>query len=210
MANRSMSKYDWGITLALFGGTVGVAGWIFGAALNLAWAPPGSVGILDIGVVLLCALGVMLAGFVVWRFYLSGRRLNSFLVIETLLGASFLFGTLAVGWMHSRGVVALAVAGYEDEGQPGALLLHRLIPPRNEFAYAAPVIVLITMALIWWPPVRRRLFGAHTHIQRGTPEGQQPWHLPIEPSLLPGFVGNRTPPDQPHPGPSSDTNPGGK
>jgi hypothetical protein len=170
MANRAMSKYDWRITLALLSGSVGAAGWIFGAALNLLSAPPGSVGVLDVGVVFLCALGVMLAGFVVWCLYLSGHGLNRFLVIETLLGASLAFGTLAVWWMHTRGVLALAVAGGDDLGQPGALLLHWIIPPREEFAHAVPVIVLIAMALMWWPSARRRLFGDSPNFQRSTPE----------------------------------------
>jgi hypothetical protein len=170
MTKQSMSLYDWRITFGLFGGTAGAAGWIFGADLNLACAPPGLVSPLDIGVVLACALGVMLVGFVIWRMYLSGRRLSALIVAETLLGASFVFGTLAVCWMHARGVVALAVAGVEDSGQPGALLLQQLIPPRNEFAYAAPLLILVMMAVIWWPPLRRRLFGAHAHLQRGAPQ----------------------------------------
>ena len=60
---RSWSKYDTRITLALFGGTLGAAGWIFGAAGELMGAPAPPAGILvDILVVILCAVGVLLTG----------------------------------------------------------------------------------------------------------------------------------------------------
>ncbi len=95
-----MSKYDWGITLGLAGGTIGAAGWIFGAAIELAADPSDSVGTLDILVVLLGAMGVMLTGFLLWCLYLSRRKISVFFVIEALLGASLVFGTLAILWMQ--------------------------------------------------------------------------------------------------------------
>jgi len=181
MAKHSLSRYDWGITLGLAGGTIGAAGWIFGAALELMEAPGQPAGIfLDILVVLLCAVGVMLTGVFVWRLYLSGRRLSGFFVIETLLGASLVFGTLAILWMHARGVLALAVGGRAESGQPGNEVwetIGRHVPP--EIVYAVPLIILGMMAAILWPPFRRRLFGVYTHVQRGTPEGERPGQLPI-------------------------------
>ena len=82
-----MSRSDLVIALALFGGTLGAAGWILGAAFELRAAPAQPAGIgLDILVALLCAFGVMLTGVVVWLLYLSGRRLSGFFVIETLRG----------------------------------------------------------------------------------------------------------------------------
>jgi hypothetical protein len=65
------------------------------------------------------------------------------------------------------------------------------------------MILLGMMAAIWWPPFRKRMFGADTHIQRGTPEGERPWHLPILPGLSPV---PRISSDQPHPGASPETN----
>jgi hypothetical protein len=169
MAKHSWSKYDTGITLALFGGTVGAAGWILGAALELTAAPVQPAGmLLDIVVVLLCAAGVMLTGVFIWGLYLSGRRLSGFFMMESLLGSSLVFGIVAVGWMHARGVLALAVAGHGGHGQPGNEIweaIGRHAP--QELAYAAPLIILGVMAAIWWPPFRRRMFGAYTHIQRG-------------------------------------------
>jgi hypothetical protein len=91
MSNQSMSTYDWKITLGLAGGTIGAAGWIFGAAFALVAAPSDSVGILDILVVFLCAMGVVLTGFVVWRLFHSRRKLSVFFVIEALLVTSFDF-----------------------------------------------------------------------------------------------------------------------
>jgi hypothetical protein len=180
MANPSLSKYDWGITLGLAGGTIGAAGWIFGAAFELVADPSHSVAILDILVVLSGALGVMLTGFFVWCLYLSRRRMSLFFVTEALLGASLVFGTLAILWMHARGVLALAVGAHADHGQPGNEVwetIGRHVPP--ELVYAVPLLILGMMAAIWWPPSRRRLLTRHTHIQRGTPEGERPWHLPI-------------------------------
>jgi hypothetical protein len=205
MAKLSWSNYDTWMTLALFGGTVGAAGWILGAALELAAAPVQPAGILlDIVVVLLCAVGVMLTGVFIGGLYLSGRRLSGFFMIESLLGTSLVFGIVAVGWMHARGVLALAVAGHGGHGQPGNEIweaIGRHAPP--ELAYAAPLILLGMMTAIWWPPLRKRMFGASTHIQRGTPEGERPWHLPILPGLSPV---PRISSDPPRPGASPETN----
>ncbi len=199
MAKLYWSRYDTGMTLALFGATVGAAGWILGAALELTAAPVQPAGILlDIVVVLLCAVGVMLTGVFIWGLYLSGRRLSGFFMIESLLGTS---------WMHARGVLALAVAGHGgplQHGQPGNEIweaLGRHAP--QELAYAAPLIILGMMAAIWWPPIWKRMFGAYTHIQRGTPEGERPWHLPILHDLSPV---PRISSDQPPPGASPETN----
>jgi len=183
MAKHSWSKYDWGLTVALAGGTFGAAGWIFGAAYELdaarsgvstaamrwVWifgaaselnpAPAESVGILDVLVVFSCAVGVVLTGVFLWCVYLSGRRLSVFVVGQTLLGASFLFGTVAIWWMHTRGVLALAVDANGNYPQ--------------EIAYAAPLIILGMMAAMWCPPFRR--WFDHTPVQRGTPEGERWW-----------------------------------
>jgi hypothetical protein len=163
MAKHSWSKYDTLFTLVLFGGTVGAAGWILGVALELAAAPVQPAGLLlDIVVVLLCAVGVVLTGVFVWGLYLSGRRLSGFFMMESLLGSSLVFGIVAVAWMHARGVLALAVAGRGEHGQPGNEIweaIGRHAPP--ELAYAAPLIILGMMAAIWWPPFRKRMFGAY-------------------------------------------------
>jgi len=205
MGKLSWSKYDTWMTLGLFGATVGAAGWILGAALELTAAPEQPAGtLLDIVVVLLCAVGVMLTGVFIWGFYLSGRRLSGFFMMESLLGASLVFGIVAVGWMYARGVLALAVAGHGGRGQPGNEIweaIGRHAP--QELAYAAPLIILGMMAAIWWPPFRKRMSGAYTHIQRGTPEGERPWHRPILPGLSPV---PRISSDQPHPGASPETN----
>ena len=168
MSKHSWSKYDTGITLALFGATVGAAGWILGAALELTAAPVQPAGmLLDIVVVLLCAGGVVLSGVLIWGLYLSGRRLSGFFMMESLLGSSLVFGIIAVGWMRARGVLALAVAGHGGDGQPGNEIweaIGRHAP--QELAYAAPLIILGMMAAIWWAPVRKRMFRACTHVQR--------------------------------------------
>ena len=179
MAKYSWSKCDTGITFGLFGGAVGAAGWILGVANELlsAPAPPAGIG-LDILVVCLCAVGVLMMGVFVWCLYLSGRRLRVAFVIETLLGASLVFGTLALMWVHARGVLPLAVGGHGGSGQPGNEIweaIGRDLPP--EIAYAAPLLILGLMALIWWPRSRKRLLGSYAHVQRGTPEGEQPGQL---------------------------------
>jgi hypothetical protein len=162
--------------LALVGGTLGVAGWIFGAALELMGAPQKPAGLdLDIQVVLLCAAGVVLSGCFLGCLTLAGRRLSKFLMWETLLGASFVFGTAAIVWMQARGVLTLAVRGYAFRGQPGNEIWEAIgRHVRPEFAYAVPVIILALMAAACWPPARRRLFGIDKPIPRGTPESDRP------------------------------------
>ena len=176
-----MAKYSWSIsdtriTLGLFGGAVGAAGWIFGVANELLWAPAPPAGILlDILMVCLGAVGVLMVGVFLWCIYLSGRRLQVAFIIETLLGASLVFGTLALMWIHARGVLTLAVRGNGGSGQPGNEVweaIGRDLPP--EIAYAAPLLILGLMALIWWPRSRTRLLGSCVHLQRGAPEGEQP------------------------------------
>src|SRR5262249_29881247 len=106
MAKYSWSKCDTRITLGLFGGAVGAAGWIFGVANELLWAPaPPADILLDILIVCLGAVGVLMMGVFLWCLYLSGRRLRVALIIEALLGASLVFGTLALMWIHARGVL---------------------------------------------------------------------------------------------------------
>src|SRR5262245_43871438 len=179
MAKHSWSKRDTLNTLSLFGGAVGAAGWILGVANELLSVPVPPAGIgLDILVVCLCAVGVLMMGVFVWCLYLSGRRLQVALIIETLLGASLVFGTLALMWIHARGVLPLAVRGYGGSGQPGNEVweeIGRDLPP--EFAYVAPLLILGLMALIWWPRSRKRLLGSCAHIQRGTPDGEQTGQL---------------------------------
>lgn len=172
MAKPSWSKHDTLITLALFGATGGAAGWILGAALELSAAPvqPAAI-LLDITVVLFCALGVVLTGVLIWGLYLSGCRLSGFFMIESLLGSSLAFGIVAVAWMHARGILAIAVAGHggpSQYGQPGNAIweaIGRHAP--QELAFAAPLIILGMMAAIGWTPIRRRMFGDHLHVQRG-------------------------------------------
>ena len=175
----SWSKRDTLITLGLFGGAVGAAGWILGVANELLSAPAPPAGIaLDVLLVCLGAVGVLLMGVFVWCLYLSGRRLRVAFIIETLLGASLVFGTLALVWIHARGVLPLAVRGFGGSGQPGNEVweaIGRGLPP--EFAYAAPLLILGLMALIWWPRSRARLLGSSAHVQRGTPEVEQPGQL---------------------------------
>src|SRR5262249_2451836 len=113
MAKYSWSKCDTLITLGLCGGAVGAAGWIFGVANELLSAPAPPAGIhLDILMVCLGAVGVLMVGVFVWCLYLSGCRLRVAFIIETLLGASLVFGTLALMWVHARGVLPLAVRGH--------------------------------------------------------------------------------------------------
>jgi hypothetical protein len=179
MAKYSWSKRDTLMTLGLFGGAVGAAGWILGVANELLWAPAPPAGIiLDMLMVCLGAVGVLMMGVFVWCLYLSGRRLRVAFIIETLLVASLVFGTLALVWIHARGVLPVAVKGYGGSGQPGNGVweaIGRDLPP--ELAYAAPLLILGFMALIWWPRSRKRLVGSYAHVQRGTPEVEQPGQL---------------------------------
>lgn len=167
MSKFPLSKYDLKITAGLVGGTVGAAGWILGAAEALVYAPAGSVGMADVLVVLGCGLGVVLTGGVVWWLYLCRRRLNSFIVCEVLLGASAVFGTLAVAWMQIRGVLGFALGPEAGLGQPGNeiwVALGRRVP--QELAYAVPLLLAGMMAALSWPPLRGLLIAGRTHVQR--------------------------------------------
>jgi len=126
-------------SLSLIGGTLGAAGWILGASGELAWA--GRVT--ESALVLLCAVGVLLTGGAMWLLWRTGRSLNALVVINVLLGASIVFGVLALWIMRSRGVVAFAV---DSEGNYPEWM-----------AYAAPVALLAIMGITWFPPIRRRL-----------------------------------------------------
>jgi hypothetical protein len=134
-----------GTSLAWLGGTVGAAGWILGAADELAWAGRGT----DAAYVFLCAAGVLLTGGTLWLLWLAGCRLSLLVVTEALLAASFTFGVLALWIMHKRDVVALAI---DSSGR---------CP--EELAYAAPAAVLAVMAILCCPPIRKWL--QRTHLQ---------------------------------------------
>jgi hypothetical protein len=54
----------------------------------------------------------MLTGAVLWVLYLSGRRLSTFGIMQSLLGSSLVFGTIAIAWIHARGLLPFAMAGY--------------------------------------------------------------------------------------------------
>jgi hypothetical protein len=128
-----------GGTLGFIGGTLGAAGWILGASEQLARAGYGT----EAALVLLCAAGVLLTGGILWCWWLAGRRLNLFVLIQALLGASFTFGILALYTLRIRGVVAIAIdaSGSYPDG----------------LAYAAPIALLAIMAGLWCTPIRKRL-----------------------------------------------------
>jgi hypothetical protein len=175
MAKFLWSKSDTNTTIALFGGAVGAAGWIFGMVLELnAAAPPQPANIgVDFFVVLLCAVSVLFTGVFVWCLYLFGCRLSLLLVTETLLGASVVFGTLAILWIDARGLLPVVVAGRSGMGQLGNEIweaIGRHVPPK--IVYAVPLILLGMMGAISRPPCRRRWFSGD--VQRGTPEGARP------------------------------------
>jgi hypothetical protein len=155
MATHSWSRYDWGITACLAGGTVGAAGWILGAAEALTGV--------DAIVVLLAACGVLLTGLAVWCLYLAGRRMSLFFIVQCLLGSSLVFGMFAIVWMHVRGVLAIALDA--NQRYPAVL------------GYAAPLVLFVFLAATWWPATRKWVFGKPTFVQRGTPEGQRPGQL---------------------------------
>jgi len=140
MENRQRTFW---ISLVWIGISFGAAGWILGASEELVWAGLG----VDAAYVLLCAAGVLLTGGILWWLTLVGRRLSLWIAMEVLLGASFVFGVSALWIMRLRGVVAFAVdsSGRYPEG----------------LAYAAPVAVLAIMAVLWCPPVRKRLQRRH-------------------------------------------------
>jgi hypothetical protein len=174
VAKSLWSQRDTIIALGIFGGSLGAAGWIFGAASELMAAPaqPNGIGA-DIFVVVLCAVGVLLTGTVIWCQYLSGRRLSVFFMVETLLGASLMFGTAALFWIHARGLLPLVVQGHSGSGQPGNEIweaIGRHVPP--EMAYLAPLIILAIMLVLWWNPIRRRLIGSHAQFQRSASDSE--------------------------------------
>src|SRR5262249_17045285 len=74
MAKPSWTIRDTTMTIALLGGAVGAAGWIFGMVLELNAAPhpqPANIGV-DMFVVLSCAASVLFTGAFVWCLYLFG------------------------------------------------------------------------------------------------------------------------------------------
>ena len=138
MTNVWLNKKLWP-SLGFVGGTVGAAGWILGAAQELASGGHAT----DATLVLLCAAGVLLTGGMMWSLWLAGNRLDLFVLVETLLGSSLVFGILSLWIMHARGVFAFAVdsSGVYSEW----------------FAYAAPVFVFALMAVLCYPGIRRWL-----------------------------------------------------
>jgi hypothetical protein len=158
----SISKYDVGIAKCLLGaGGCGAAGWIYGAAENLTLAGAPA---LDVVVVLSCAAAVFLTSVFWVCHYFSGRRQNAFVVVQSMLGASLVFGTIAVSWMHARGTLVLAL-------DP-----NKRFPPA--LAFLAPLLILALMAALCWPPIRRRSFRV-AHLRRGAPEAERWENLPI-------------------------------
>ena len=138
MQNIWCNKRIW-VSVGLIGATFGAAGWILGASTGLAIAGYGTDAVL----VFSCAVGVLLSGVIIWSFWLAGRGLNAFVLMEALLGASLASGLLALWIMRVRGVVAFAVdpAGRHPE----------------ELAYVAPIALLAIMAILWLAPIRKRL-----------------------------------------------------
>jgi|GEM_PF-3332403 len=162
------SNEDMRTTIRLFGATVGAAGWIAGIAGGLLRAPASRPGlVLDTAVVCLSAAGVLLTGTFIWWLWFSGHKLSVLLVTETLLGASFLFGTGALVFIDARGSLPLAVQGSAKSGQPGGEIVETIgshIPP--EIAYVAPFLILSLMTLVWWPTCGQRMIGRHTKFKR--------------------------------------------
>ena len=164
-------KYGSGIWLALLGGSIGASGWILGMAFGLvrgaAAARPRPAGIdSDIAVVFWCALAVFVCGVLLQLRSLFGWKLSRVFLWEALLGASVVFGTIALVWMDVRGVLPLAVLGSANDGQPGSeiwVYLSRHLPTR--LAYGAPLCVLALMAAAWWSRTRIWLLGADTDPQ---------------------------------------------
>jgi hypothetical protein len=126
----------------MLGATGGAAGWIIGAQQNLVAAGRSA----DAAVVLWCAVAVFMIGGILWLLWLAGCRFNMLLIVNLLLGASIIFGALALWIMHARGVLALAI---DPSGRYPEWL-----------AWAAPVILLVMMAATWCPPTRRWLMGS--------------------------------------------------
>jgi hypothetical protein len=144
----------------------------FGLSLGAAAVQPRPAGIDgDIWLVYCCAGIVFLVGLLLAVSGLFGLRLSRVFVCETLLGASFVFGTIALVWIDAHGVLPLAVFGSADDGQPGSEIwvwLTRHLPAC--LAYGAPVLLLAFMAATWWPRSRKWFLGADTIQQPGTPE----------------------------------------
>ena len=162
------TKHDTGITIGLLGGAVGAAGWIFGMLLELNAADAPRPANIDMFLVLSCAAAVLFTGAFVWGLYLFGLRLNHLFVMETLLGASLVFGTLAILWLDTRGLLPIVTAGRSGMGQPGNEIWEEIghhVPP--QMVYAVPLILLGMMAATWCLPFARRWLSGH--LQRGTP-----------------------------------------
>lgn len=151
---------------------MGSAGWIIGIGVGLLKAPDTPADILlDVVVVFLLASGVLLTGVIIWCLYLSGRRLRVLFVVEALLAASLVFGTIALVWVHARGVLPLAVTGDATGGQPWESLA-RTLPP--ELAYAAPGLIGSLMVFLWWFSHRKQSLGAHAALHRDAAGSQPP------------------------------------
>jgi hypothetical protein len=143
------------VSAIMLGATGGAAGWILGARQNLAAAGRDA----DAAIVFWCTAGVFLTGGVLWLLWVAGRRLSLLVVMDVLLGASLVFGVLALWIMHARGVLALAL---DPSGKYPEWL-----------AWAAPVLVLAFLAGTWYPPIRR--WFQRTKLERnGAGEPQSP------------------------------------
>ena len=140
--------------MIILGATAGAGGWIYGASENLASAGCAA----EADQVLLCAGGVWLSGGIVWLLWLASRRLSLLFVMDVLLGASFVFGVLALWIMHSHGVLVLAV---HPSGKYPQWL-----------AWAVPVLIFGVLAGTWYPPIRRRLL--RTKLERNDPGEPRP------------------------------------
>lgn len=167
MRQSLWSSHHTAVTVALFGGTIGAAGPIYGIVQELLAAPDPQQANIGAAIlfVRLCAVGVLATGLVLWFLYLLGCNLSQLVVLETMLAASLLCMTIAIVWCDVQGLLPVITAGRGD-GQPGNWVweeLARHLPPR--FAYAAPVTILILMAAIWHVPFARRWFSGH--LQRG-------------------------------------------
>jgi hypothetical protein len=127
------------VSAAMFGATVGAAGWIYGASEELAEAGHGA----EAALVLWCAAGVWLTGGLLWLLWLCGCKLNLLIAMNVLFGASFVFGVLALWIMRAHGVAAFAI---DSAGKYPEWL-----------AYVAPAALLACWALTWYPRIRKRL-----------------------------------------------------
>jgi hypothetical protein len=128
-------------SIAIIGGTAGAAGWIYGAAENLAQA--GCRG--EAQLALFCDGGVILTGGILWLLWLAGCRLSVPLITDILLGASFVFGVLAIWIMHLHGVLVLAL---DPSGKYPEWL-----------AWLAPIVLLVIIAITRYPPAHKWMLG---------------------------------------------------